>query len=147
MSQLIRTAVEIKRSSIPIDHILGRVSHHEQVHTNKPARRSHWQQEFPPTRQPRSDLDVSESADQPHKSNRVSEQYERQEQHAIKPFPFPGSPKQRKSETSQSQRQIVVHETHVEGIPVRHHRDARPEKPRRAPRHRRQERENTPEEK
>src|SRR6266404_9562644 len=58
-SQLIRTAVEIKRSSIPIDHILGCVSHHEPVHPENPARGRRCRQELPPALQPRSDLDVS----------------------------------------------------------------------------------------
>src|SRR6266404_1352328 len=144
--QLIRSVVEIKRSSIPIDQILGRVSHHEPVHTEKPARGCRCWQELPPTRQPRSDLDVSQRAYEPRKPNRMSEQYERQKHRAINPSPSLRSPKQREAETSQSQRQIVVHETHVEGIPVRQHRDARREKPWHALRNCRHERESAPEE-
>src|SRR5467141_1808379 len=65
--QLISSIIEIKRSTIPIDQILGRVSRHEPVHTEKPARRCCCRQELPPSRQPQSDLDVSYRADQPHK--------------------------------------------------------------------------------
>src|SRR6267378_861051 len=69
--QLIRSVVKIKRSTIPIDQVRGCVSRHEPVHTEKPARRCRCRQKLPPSWQLQSELDVSYSADQPYKPNRM----------------------------------------------------------------------------
>src|SRR6266851_4395688 len=112
----------------------------------KPAcsRQRHCQ--LPPTRQLRSKLHVSERAEQPQKPDRMRQPSQRRDQRGSNPIDSPPSPQNRQSKASQPQRQVVVHETHVEGIAVGQHGDARREKPRRALRYRGNKRENAPEE-
>src|SRR6266851_222973 len=112
----------------------------------KPAcsRQRHCQ--LPPTRQLRSKLHVSERAEQPQKPDRMRQPSQRRDQRGSNPIDSPPSPQNRQSKASQPQRQVVVHETHVEGIAVGQHGDAGREKPRRALRYRGNKRENAPEE-
>ncbi len=71
---------------------------------------------------------------------------QRCDQPSRNPIGSPPSPQNRQSKASQPQRQVVVHETHVEGIAIGQHGDAGREKPRRALRYRGNQRENAPEE-
>ncbi len=106
---------------------------------------SQWQGQLPPSGQFCSELDVGKRANQPQKADRMRQYCEQCEDPAANPVHSARSPQERQRETSQAERQIVVDETHAEGIAIGQHGDARHEKPGRPFGDRAYEREDSPE--
>src|SRR5207302_1474605 len=142
--QLIRAVIKIERSAIPISEQRS-PARNVPACRNESASRGHRQRHFPPPRQSCSNLDVRARANQPQKTYRVSKHRQQCERRGGDPIAPPRSPKNRQPEASHPDRQIIVHETHVERIAVRQHGHAGSEIPRWTLRYRRGKGKDSPE--
>ena len=88
----------------------------------------------PPIAQVHPQPSIACGSGEPQQADRMRQQNHRSKhQRRNDSLAFPG-PNQCQRKASKPDRQVIVHETQVEDVPIRQHRDARGEEPRRLPR-------------